>query len=183
MFTHTQKWSLVLTVLASGIVFIDGSALNIILPTIQKDLNVNGTDLLWIVNGYALFVAALLLIGGALGDAYGRNKVFLIGLVIFSLASLFCGISQNAVQLITARCIQGFGGALLIPGSLSILSAQFSNRNRGVAIGIWATCSAVTTIIGPVLGGGLAGMGLWRFVFFVNIPVSIFFYFHKIKNS
>ena len=172
-FTSTQKWTLVSTILASSLVFIDSTALNVALPALQKDLGISGTELLWVINGYALFLSALLLVGGSLGDLYGRNKVFLIGLAIFSISSLFCGISQSPLQLIIARAFQGIGGALLTPGSLSILSSQFGSENRGKAIGIWSTFSALTAIFGPILGGWLAGMGLWRVIFFINIPLSI----------
>jgi len=172
-FTSTQKWTLFSTILASSLVFIDSTALNIALPALQKDLGITGTQLLWVINGYALFLSALLLVGGSLGDLYGRNKVFLIGLSLFSASSLICGISQSPLQLILARAFQGIGGALLTPGSLSILSAQFSSESRGKAIGLWSTFSALTAIFGPVLGGWLAGMGLWRFIFFINVPLSL----------
>ncbi len=172
-FTSIQKWTLLSTILASSLVFIDSSALNVALPALQEDLGISGTELLWVINGYALFLSALLLVGGSLGDIYGRNKIFLIGLGVFSISSLMCGISQTPVQLITARAFQGIGGALLTPGSLSILSAQFGARGRGKAIGLWSTFSALTTIFGPVLGGWLAGLGLWRIIFFLNIPLSI----------
>jgi EmrB/QacA subfamily drug resistance transporter len=172
-FTSTQKWTLLSTILASSLVFIDSTALNVALPALQKDLAISGTELLWVINGYALFLSALLLVGGSLGDLYGRNRVFLIGLAIFSISSLLCGVSQNPLQLIIARAFQGVGGALLTPGSLSILSSQFSSENRGKAIGLWSTFSALTAIFGPVLGGWLAGMGLWRVIFFINVPLSI----------
>jgi len=172
-FTSIQKWTLVSTILASSLVFIDSTALNVALPALQEDLSITGTELLWVINGYALFLSALLLVGGSLGDLYGRNKLFLIGLGIFSLSSLICGISQSPLQLIIARTFQGIGGALLTPGSLSILSSQFGPENRGKAIGLWSTFSALTAVLGPVLGGWLAGLGLWRVIFFINIPLSI----------
>ncbi len=172
-FTTTQKWTLVATILASSLVFIDSTALNVALSALQKDLGISGTQLIWVINGYALFLSSLLLVGGAMGDLYGRNKVFLIGLLVFSLSSLVCGLSQTPMQLIVSRGFQGIGGALLTPGSLSILSAQFSENNRGRAIGLWSTFSAITGVLGPVLGGWLAGMGWWRTIFFLNIPLSI----------
>ena len=172
-FTQVQKWTLLSTILASSLVFIDSTALNIALPALQEDLGITGTELLWVINGYALFLSSLLLVGGSLGDLFGRNKVFLIGLGIFSISSLICGISQTPLQLIIARAIQGIGGALLTPGSLSILSSQFGAESRGRAIGLWSTFSALTAVFGPVLGGWLAGMGLWRLIFFLNIPLSI----------
>lgn len=172
-FTSIQKWTLLSTILASSLVFIDSTALNVALPALQKDLGITGTELLWVINGYALFLSALLLVGGSLGDLYGRNKVFLIGLGIFSLSSLACGISQSPLQLIIARAFQGVGGALLTPGSLSILSSQFGSESRGKAIGLWSTFSALTGVFGPILGGWLAGMGLWRVIFFLNVPLSL----------
>ncbi len=173
VFTSIQKWTLLATILASSLVFIDSTALNVALPALQKDLGITGTELLWVINGYALFLSALLLVGGSLGDLYGRNKVFLIGLAIFSISSLICGISQSPLQLIIARAFQGVGGALLTPGSLSILSSQFAAESRGKAIGLWSTFSALTAVFGPILGGWLAGLGLWRFIFFINVPLSI----------
>lgn len=172
-FTSTQKWTLLSTIMASSLVFIDSTALNVALPALQEDLGITGTELLWVINGYALFLSALLLVGGSLGDLYGRNKIFLIGLGIFSVSSLACGISQSSIQLILARGVQGIGGALLTPGSLSILSSQFPTESRGKAIGIWSTFSALTGVAGPVIGGWLSGMGLWRVIFFINVPLSI----------
>ncbi len=172
-FTATQKWTLLATILASSLVFIDSTALNVALPALQKDLGITGTQLLWVINGYALFLSALLLVGGSLGDLYGRNKIFLIGLGLFSISSLVCGISQSPIQLIVARSFQGVGGALLTPGSLSILSSQFGSESRGRAIGLWSTFSALTAVFGPILGGWLAGMGWWRAIFFINIPLSL----------
>ena len=159
-FTSIQKWTLLSTILASSLVFIDSTALNIALPALQEDLGISGTELLWVINGYALFLSSLLLVGGSLGDLYGRNKVFLTGLGIFSISSLICGFSQSPLQLIIARAFQGIGGALLTPGSLSILSSQVGAESRGKAIGLWSTFSALTAIFGPVLGGWLAGLGL-----------------------
>ncbi len=172
-FTGTQKWTLVATILASSLVFIDSTALNVALPALQADLDISGTQLLWVINGYALFLSALLLVGGSLGDLYGRNKIFLLGLGLFSLSSLVCGISQTPLQLIVARSFQGVGAALLTPGSLSILSSQFGSESRGRAIGLWSTFSAVTAVFGPILGGWLAGMGWWRVIFIINIPLSL----------
>lgn len=172
-FTANQKWTLLATILASSLVFIDSTALNVALPALQEDLGITGTELLWIINAYALFLSALLLVGGSLGDIYGRNKVFLTGLGIFSISSLICGVSQSPLQLIIARAFQGVGGALLTPGSLSILSSQFGDASRGRAIGLWSTFSALTAVFGPVLGGWLAGLGLWRVIFFINIPLSV----------
>ena len=181
-FTSVQKWTLLSTILASSLVFIDSTALNVALPALQEDLGITGTQLLWVINGYALFLSALLLVGGSLGDIYGRNKIFLIGLGIFSISSLICGISASPTQLIVARGFQGIGGALLTPGSLSILSSQFGPENRGRAIGLWSAFSAITAVFGPVLGGWLAELGLWRMIFFLNIPLSIFVFISMITK-
>ncbi|MEP7285923.1 MAG: MFS transporter [Chloroflexota bacterium] len=169
----TERWVLLATILASSMAFIDGSALNVALPTIQRELNVTGTQLFWIVNAYALFLASLILVGGSLGDHYGRKRVFMIGIGVFSLSSLACGLSPNIDVLIAARAVQGIGGALMVPGSLAILSASVSGARRGVAIGTWSTFSSITTLLGPVLGGWLSGLGFWRGVFFVNLPLAL----------
>ncbi len=173
-YSPTEKWTLIATIMASSLVFIDSTALNVAMPALQADMGLTGSQLLWVVNAYSLFLSALLLIGGAMGDQYGRNRIFGIGLVVFMIASLFCGISTNSNQLIAARVFQGIGGALLVPGSLSIITARFSSDKAGGAIGLWSTFSALTAIIGPVLGGWLAGLGFWRVIFFINIPFSLF---------
>ncbi len=167
-----EKWVLLATVLASSMAFIDTTALNVTLPRLQADLNVNGTELLWIVNAYALMLSALILVGGALGDRFGRKRVFMIGIGIFTAASIACGVSTSGGFLVAARAVQGIGGALMVPGSLALIAALFPDERRGVAIGTWSTFSTLTTIIGPVLGGFLADQGLWRFVFFINVPLA-----------
>lgn len=167
-----EKWILLSTILASSMAFIDSSALNVALPAIQRALEVKGTGLLWIVNAYTLFLSALLLVGGALGDRYGRNRVLGTGIALFAVSSLACGLAQSSTFLIIARIAQGIGGALMVPGSLSIITALFPANKRGRAIGTWSMFSALTTVLGPVLGGGLAGMGWWRAVFFINIPLA-----------
>lgn len=169
----TGRWVLFATILASSMAFIDGSALNVALPALQRDLGASGVELLWIVNGYALFLAALLLVGGALGDRFGRKRVFMIGIAIFAVASLVCGFAPTTLVLIVSRMIQGIGGALMVPGSLALISASFGGHERGRAIGTWSSFSTITTIIGPTLGGVLAAQGLWRAVFFINIPLAL----------
>lgn len=185
-YTTEERWTLIATILASSMVFIDGTALNIAMPALQADMGLSGAQLMWVINSYALFLSALLLLGGAMGDQYGRNRIFGIGLFIFMVASLVCGISQNSLHLIIARAFQGVGGALLTPGSLSIITARFSSDKVGGAIGLWSTFSALTAIIGPVLGGWLAELGLWRVIFFINIPFSIFVLwviFNRVQES
>lgn len=170
---NTENWVLLSTILASSMAFIDGSALNVALPTIQAELKMAGSQLLWVVNAYALFLSALILVGGSLGDHYGRKRVFMAGIGLFAAASAVCGFSTSVEMLIAARAVQGIGGALMVPGSLAILSASFAPERRGGAIGTWSTFSTLTTLLGPLLGGWLAGQGLWRAVFFVNLPLAV----------
>lgn len=169
-----EIWLLIATILASSMAMIDSTALNVALPALQRSLGLNGSGLLWVVNSYLLFLSALLLAGGSLGDFLGRKKVFTIGIIIFTLSSFFCGIAFNGMMLIVARAFQGIGGALMVPGSLTLIAALFPPEKKGAAIGTWSMFSALTTIIGPVLGGILAGAGLWRWVFFINLPLGVF---------
>lgn len=181
-----EKWLLVATIVASGLAFIDFSAINVALPAIQKEFDLKGKQLLWIVNSYTLLLSALILLGGTLGDYFGRKKVFIIGILVFTCSSLICGLAPGQYVLIGGRALQGIGGALMVPGSLSIISALIPNSRRGRAFGTWSTFSALTTIIGPVLGGWLAGAGLWRVIFFINIPlaaVAIVILWKKIPES
>lgn len=167
------NWVLFATISASSMAFIDGSALNVALPTLQVDLGASAADLLWIINSFALLLAALLLVGGSLGDHFGRKHIYMIGIVIFAVSSFICGIAPTTGILIVARAVQGIGGALMVPGSLAILSAYFSDEKRGKAIGIWSSFTTLTSIAGPPLGGFLASIGLWRGIFFINIPLAI----------
>lgn len=164
---------LVATILASSMAFIDGSALNVVLPTLQSDLGASGSQLVWILNGYLLFLASFILIGGSLGDQYGRNRIFGAGIILFTVASVLCGLAPDPNLLIAARALQGLGGALMVPGSLAIISANFPPETRGQAIGIWSAASTITTLGGPILGGLLAEGGLWRLVFFINVPLAV----------
>ncbi len=153
--------------------FIDGTALNVTLPAIQADLHASGAQLLWVVNAYLMMLAALILVGGSLGDTIGRKKVFMAGICLFLLSSLACGISPTIGFLIGARVIEGIGGAFMIPGSLAIITTFFPGNRRGQAIGTWSAATTVVTIAGPVLGGLLANAGLWRGVFLINLPLGI----------
>jgi EmrB/QacA subfamily drug resistance transporter len=166
-------WILAATILGSSMAFIDGTVVNVALPALQSALHSGLADVQWVVESYALFLAALLLIGGSLGDLYGRRKIFAVGVAIFSIASAWCGLAPNISQLILARAIQGIGGALLVPGSLALISAGFSESERGKAIGTWSGFTAITTAIGPVLGGWLVEHGSWRWVFFINVPLGL----------
>jgi EmrB/QacA subfamily drug resistance transporter len=153
--------------------FIDGTVVNVALPALQSALHATLADVQWVVESYALFLAALLLIGGSLGDRYGRRRIFVLGVLIFSLASLWCGLAPGIRQLIAARGLQGIGGALLVPGSLALISANFPETERGRAIGTWSGFTSITAAIGPVLGGWFIERGSWRWVFFINIPVAL----------
>ena len=166
------RWILAATILASSMAFIDGTVVNVALPALQINLNATAADVQWVIESYALLLSALLLVGGSLGDHYGRRRVFLLGVVIFAVASGLCGFAGNIRQLIATRALQGFGAALLVPGSLAIISNSFSEQQRGRAIGVWSGFSAITTGIGPVFGGWLIEHVSWRAVFFINVPLA-----------
>ena len=167
------RWVLAATILASSMAFIDGTVVNVALPFLQTDLNATAIGIQWVVEAYSLFLSALLLVGGSLGDLYGRRRIFNIGVVIFAVASALCGFAANIEQLIIARALQGIGGALLVPGSLALISASFDEDKRGKAIGTWSGFSAITTAIGPVLGGWLVENISWRAAFFLNLPLAL----------
>jgi len=167
-----ERWILAATILASSMAFIDGTVVSVALPSLQQSLQATAIGVQWVVEAYSLFLSALLLVGGSLGDHYGRKRIFLIGVSIFAIASAWCGIAPDINQLILARAVQGVGGALLVPGSLAIISASFSEEKRGKAIGTWSGFSAITTAIGPVLGGWLVEHVSWRAVFYLNLPIA-----------
>jgi EmrB/QacA subfamily drug resistance transporter len=169
----SEKWVLAATILGSSLAFIDGTVVNVALPALQKDLQATVVGVQWVIESYSLLLAALLLVGGSLGDRYGRRRIFLAGVLIFAAASAGCGFASSIGQLIAARAVQGIGAALLVPGSLAIISNSFSEEDRGRAIGTWSGFSAMTAAIGPVLGGWLVETVSWRAVFFINIPVAI----------
>ena len=171
--TTRGRWILAATILASSMAFIDGTVVNVALPALQTNLNATAADVQWVIESYALLLSALLLVGGSLGDHYGRRRVFVLGVVIFAVASGLCGFAGSIHQLIAARAVQGFGAALLVPGSLAIISNSFSDQERGRAIGVWSGFSAITTGIGPVLGGWLIEHVSWRAVFFINLPLAL----------
>ncbi len=184
--TSNGRWILAATILASSMAFIDGTALNIVLSDIQDGLNASGAEMLWIINGYLLFLASLILVGGSLGDHFGRKRVFAIGIGLFTLASFLCGIAPNTLLMIVARMLQGMGGALMVPGSLAIISASFPVDQRGKAIGTWSAFSSVTTLLGPIIGGIMADLEFWRGIFFINLPlaaVALWIVFNKVPES
>jgi EmrB/QacA subfamily drug resistance transporter len=168
-----EPWILAATILASSMAFIDGTALNTALAALQAGLQASGADLLWIINAYLLMLAALILVGGSLGDRLGRKRVFMAGISLFMLASLACGLAPTTGWMIAARVVQGIGGALMIPGSLSLLTASVAPNRRGRAIGTWSAATTLVTVIGPILGGTFADAGFWRGVFLINIPLGI----------
>jgi EmrB/QacA subfamily drug resistance transporter len=168
-----SRWTLIATILASSMTFIDATVVNVALPALQSDLHATITDVQWVIEAYALFLGALILVGGSMGDQFGRRRVFLIGVVVFTAASVVCGVATSARALIGARALQGIGAAFLVPGSLAIISATFDERERGRAIGTWSGFSAITTAIGPVSGGWLIEHVSWRAVFFLNVPLAL----------
>jgi EmrB/QacA subfamily drug resistance transporter len=167
------SWVLAAAILGSSMAFIDGTVVNVALPSIQASLHATLRDVQWVVESYGLLLAALLLAGGALGDIYGRRKVFAIGVALFAAASAWCGLATGIAQLVAARGLQGIGGALLIPGSLALISVSFPPEARGRAIGTWSGFTSITAAIGPVLGGWLVQHGSWRWAFFINLPLAL----------
>jgi EmrB/QacA subfamily drug resistance transporter len=165
-------WILTATILASSMAFIDSTVVNVAIPTLQKAFHATVVDVQWVVESYGLLLSSLILAGGALGDLFGRRRVFLLGVAIFAAASAACGLAPSIEALIIARSIQGIGAALLVPGSLAIISASFDEKSRGQAIGTWSGFTASTTALGPVLGGWLIEHGSWRWAFFLNVPIA-----------
>ncbi len=168
----TGAWVLVATILASSMAFIDSTVVNVALPALQTSFGANVIDVQWVVEAYGLTLAALILLGGSMGDLFGRRRMFLIGVAIFGIASLLCGIASNSRELILVRAAQGVGAAFLVPGSLALISASFAENERGRAIGTWSGSTAITTAIGPVFGGWLIEHLSWRWAFFINVPLA-----------
>jgi EmrB/QacA subfamily drug resistance transporter len=168
-----ERWVLAATILGSSMAFIDGTAVNVALPALQADLGATVAEVQWVVEAYALFLSALLLVGGSLGDRFGRRRVFLCGVAVFALASAACGIAANTMQLIAARAVQGVAAAFMVPGSLALLSASFDETRRGKAIGTWSGYGSITAAAGPLLGGWLIDHVSWRWVFFLNLPLAV----------
>ncbi|GGN75189.1 MFS transporter [Streptomyces albiflavescens] len=171
--TPTGKWILLTTVLGSGMAMLDSTVVNVALPTIGRDLDASLAALQWTVNAYMVTLAGLILLGGSLGDRFGRRKVFVLGVVWFAAASLLCGLAPNVGVLIAARALQGIGGALLTPGSLALIQASFHPDDRARAVGLWSGFGGVGAAVGPFLGGWLVDGPGWRWVFLLNIPVAL----------
>ena len=171
--TRRASWVLLATVLGSSITFLDATVVNVALPTIGTELHASVAGLQWVVNGYTLTLASLILIGGSLGDRFGRRRMFLLGVAWFACASLLCGLAPTSEALVAARALQGIGGALLTPGSLAILQASFAASDRGRAVGAWSGFSGIGAAIAPFVGGWLIGVGSWRLIFLVNLPLAI----------
>jgi EmrB/QacA subfamily drug resistance transporter len=166
--------------------FIDSTVINVAMPAIQASFHATVVDVQWVIESYGLFLAALILVGGSLGDIFGRRRMFVVGVAIFAVASAGCGVALNTDQLIIARSVQGVGAALLVPGSLALISMSFDEKSRGQAIGTWSGFTAITTAIGPVLGGWLVEHASWRWVFFINVPIAaavIIISFWRISES
>ena len=180
------KWVLAATILGSGMAFVDATAVTVVLPTIQEALDATAVGAQWVIEAYTLFLAALILTGGTLGDHLGRRRVFAAGVVIFAAASVWCALAAGPGALISARALQGVGGALLVPNSLAIIGASFEEGRRGRAIGTWAGFTGLSMVLGPVLGGYLAENLSWRAVFFINVPLALAvlaIVFHRVPES
>ena len=171
--TITERWVLVVTILGSSMAMIDGTLVNIALPVLQEDLNTTATQVQWIVESYALFLTALILLGGSLGDKFGRRFIYACGVALFALTSGWCALSPDINQLIIARAFQGISAALLVPGSLAIISASFNDYERRKAISIWSGFTALNTAFSPIFGGWLLENLSWRWIFFINVPLAI----------
>jgi len=173
MSSAAGRWVLLATVLGSSMAALDATVVNVALPTIGKDLHASLAELQWTVTAYTLALAALILLGGSLGDRLGRRRIFLIGVIWFALASALCGFAPTIYVLIAARVLQGVGGALLTPGSLAIIQASFAPDDRPRAVGAWSGLAGVASAIGPVLGGWLVQTAGWQWVFFLNLPLAV----------
>jgi EmrB/QacA subfamily drug resistance transporter len=168
-----RRWTLAAAILGSSMAFLDATVVNVALPVIQRELRMTVDLAQWVVEAYALLLSSLVLVGGALGDRYGRSRIFTTGVAVFALASAACGLAPDARFLIAARALQGAGAALLVPGSLSLISAANTAKERGAAIGTWSAFSAITGAIGPVAGGWVVAHGSWRWLFFFNVPIAV----------
>ncbi len=172
-FAHRKWLVLAASILGSSLAFIDGTVVNVALPALQESLHATLSQVQWVMEAYTLLLSALMLIGGSMGDLYGEKRIFAWGIVLFTLASAWCGLAPDVGQLIAARAVQGIGGALLVPGSLALISVSFPAEERGRAIGTWSGFTSITSAAGPVLGGWLVQHVSWRAVFFINLPIAV----------
>src|SRR5271157_4630999 len=170
---ETGIWVLGATILASSMAFIDSTVVNVALPALQTSFGANVVEVQWVIESYGLTLAALIMVGGSMGDLFGRRRMFLLGTAIFGGASALCALASSVPLLILARAVQGIGAAFLVPGSLALISASFDEKERGRAIGTWSGSTAITTAIGPVLGGWLIEHLSWRWAFFLNVPLAV----------
>src|SRR5258705_4408036 len=168
-----RPWVLATAILGSSLAFIDGTVVGVALPALQREFAATVVDVQWVVEAYALLLSALLLVGGAMGDRIGRRRVYASGIVLFGVASVACGLAGSLRQLVAARAVQGVGAALLVPGSLAIISASFPEQERGRAIGPRSAFSAITPALGPVIGGWVVAHVSWRWAFFLNLPTAV----------
>jgi EmrB/QacA subfamily drug resistance transporter len=169
----SRHWILAATILGSSMAFIDGTVVNVAVPALQTTFHASVVDVQWVIESYGIFLSALILAGGALGDLFGRRRIFLLGVGVFAAASTACGLASSILELILARCVQGIGAALMVPGSLAIISASFDEDSRGQAIGTWSGFTAITTAFGPVLGGWVIQYASWRWAFLLNLPLAV----------
>src|SRR5215472_1434999 len=170
---RSRPWILAATILGSSMAFIDSTVVNVALPALQSYLHATVVDVQWVIETYGLFLSALILVGGSLGDALGRRAMFLLGVAAFAVASAGCGFSSNIRSLLMWRSVQGIAAAFLVPGSLAIISSSFDQESRGKAIGTWAGFTTMTTALGPVLGGWLIEHASWHWIFFINVPLAV----------
>lgn len=174
--TREQRLTLLATIVGSGIVILDSTVVNLALPHIARNLHASFADLQWIVDGYMLSLSSLILLGGSLGDIFGRKRIYLLGLAGFGAVSLLCGLAPSSLALILLRVLQGVFGALLVPGGLAIINTNFPADKRGVAIGSWSAWSAIFAAMGPLVGGYILGIASWRWIFFINVPLVVLCY-------
>ena len=179
----TGRWVLLATILGSSLTFIDATVVNVALPALQENLDANVTDVQWVIASYALMLASLILVSGSLGDSYGRKRIFIMGVILFTGTSLWCGLAGSIQELIIARIFQGIGGAMIVPSSLAILSSSFDDNERGKAIGTWSSFTAITAALGPLLGGWLIENYSWRWIFFINLPIAVIVLYSTTKIS
>src|SRR5688572_6065268 len=173
MGTSSGRAVIAAAVLGSGMALLDGTVVNVALPTIGEDLDASLSQLQWVTNGYLLSLASLILLGGSLGDRFGRRRMFVVGTWWFAVASLLCGLAPNPEVLIAARVLQGVGGALLTPGSLAMIQGAFAHEDRPKAIGAWSGLGGIAAALGPFVGGVLIDYASWRWIFLINLPLAV----------